>query len=53
MTKDQTDYLENWLFRANEDLAVIDNLFKTDPLYMQVQFVFMLNKQLKNSLKLF
>lgn len=31
MTKDQNDYLENWLFRANEDLSVIDNLFKTDP----------------------
>jgi Uncharacterized conserved protein related to C-terminal domain of eukaryotic chaperone, SACSIN len=26
MTKDQNDYLKNWLFRANEDIAVIKNL---------------------------
>ncbi len=31
MTKEQDDYLKNWLYRANEDIAVIDNLFKTDP----------------------
>ncbi len=24
MTKDQNDYLKTWLFRANEDIAVID-----------------------------
>jgi HEPN domain-containing protein len=26
MTKDQNSYLKNWLFRANEDIAVIENL---------------------------
>jgi HEPN domain-containing protein len=26
MTKDQNDYLRNWLFRANEDIAGIKNL---------------------------
>jgi len=31
MTKDQKDYLKNWLFRANEDIAVIENLFKFEP----------------------
>jgi HEPN domain-containing protein len=25
------DYVEKWLFRANEDLAVIDSLIQTDP----------------------
>jgi len=31
MTKDQNDYLKNWLFRANEDIAVIENLYKSSP----------------------
>ena len=31
MTKDQNEYLKNWIFRANEDIAVIENLFKSDP----------------------
>lgn len=31
MTKDQKDYLSNWLFRANEDIAVIENLFESGP----------------------
>jgi len=31
MTKDQNDYLATWLFRANEDIAVIENLYKSDP----------------------
>lgn len=30
MTKDQDDYLENWLLLANEDIAVIDSLFTSD-----------------------
>ena len=30
MTKDQNEYLKNWLILANEDIAVIDNLFKSD-----------------------
>ena len=31
MTKDQYDYLKNWLFRANENIAVIENLFESGP----------------------
>jgi HEPN domain-containing protein len=30
MTQDQNDYLKNWLFRANEDIAVIEHLFKAE-----------------------
>mgnify|MGYP001792172715 CR=1 FL=1 len=29
MTKDRYDYLKNWLSRANEDIAVIQNLFES------------------------
>jgi HEPN domain-containing protein len=29
MTSDQNDYLKNWLFRANEDILVIENLFES------------------------
>ena len=31
MTKDQKDYLNNRLFRANKDIAVIENLFESGP----------------------
>ena len=31
MTKEQNDYLATWLFRANEDIAVIENLYNSDP----------------------
>jgi HEPN domain-containing protein len=31
MTKDQNDYLKKWLFRANEDIAVIEKLFESEP----------------------
>jgi HEPN domain-containing protein len=27
MTEDQNIYLKNWLYRANEDILVIENLF--------------------------
>ena len=29
MTKDQDDYLKNWLLLANEDIAVIESLYKS------------------------
>jgi HEPN domain-containing protein len=29
MTSDQNDYLKNWLFHANEDVLVIENLFES------------------------
>jgi HEPN domain-containing protein len=28
MSTDKSDYISNWLFRANEDIAVINNLIK-------------------------
>lgn len=31
MNDDLRDYVDKWLFRANEDLAVIDHLIQTDP----------------------
>jgi HEPN domain-containing protein len=31
MTNDQNDYLKNWIFRANEDIAVIEKLFESGP----------------------
>jgi HEPN domain-containing protein len=31
MNDDLKDYVDKWLFRANEDLAVIDRLIQTDP----------------------
>lgn len=31
MTDDRIEFIKNWLFRANEDVAVIENLFQTDP----------------------
>jgi HEPN domain-containing protein len=31
MNTDQVDYLKNWLFRANEDLLVRENLFSSQP----------------------
>ncbi|HBE42284.1 MAG TPA: hypothetical protein DDW27_13955 [Bacteroidales bacterium] len=31
MTKYQNDYLKTWLFRPNEDIAVIEKLFESEP----------------------
>ncbi|HOW39492.1 MAG TPA: HEPN domain-containing protein [Bacteroidales bacterium] len=31
MNNEANEYLKNWIFRAKEDIAVIDNLYKTDP----------------------
>ncbi len=33
MTNDQNGYLKNWIFRANEDIAVIENE-ETGPIYI-------------------
>jgi len=48
MIKDQNDYLKNWLFRANEDLAVIDSLYKTDPAFYASTICFHANRQWKS-----
>lgn len=37
MTKDRNDYLENWLFRANEDLADFPRTHDVDFLLMECQ----------------
>jgi len=29
MTRDKSEYLQNWLFRADEDMAVMNNLVKS------------------------
>lgn len=31
MNNEENEYLKNWIFRAKEDIAVIDNLYETDP----------------------
>jgi HEPN domain-containing protein len=31
VTDDLRDYVEKWLFRANEDIAAIDRLIQSDP----------------------
>jgi len=31
MKKEANEYLKNWLFRANEDIAVLETLFKSGP----------------------
>ncbi|MDX9925540.1 MAG: HEPN domain-containing protein [Ignavibacteriaceae bacterium] len=33
MTKDKSEYIENWLFRANEDIAVIASLVNSGAEY--------------------
>jgi HEPN domain-containing protein len=33
MTKDREEYIKNWLFRANEDIAVINSLVKAGAEY--------------------
>ena len=30
MNKEESEYIKNWFFRANEDIAVINNLVKSD-----------------------
>jgi hypothetical protein len=35
MNDDLRDYVDKWLFRADEDLAVIDRLTQTDPALME------------------
>ena len=53
MTKEQDDYLKNWLYRANEDIAVIDNLFKTDPEFYASTICFHAQQAVEKYLKAF
>jgi len=53
MTKEQDEYLRNWLFRAEEDIAVIDNLFKTDPVFYASTICFHAQQAVEKFLKAF
>ena len=53
MTKDQNDYLKNWLFLANEDLAVIDSLYNTDTTFYASTICFHAQQAVEKFLKAF
>jgi len=51
--KEQDEYLKNWLYRANEDIAVIDSLFKTDPIFYTSTICFHAEQAVEKFLKAF
>jgi HEPN domain-containing protein len=53
MITEQEEYLRNWLFRANEDIAVIDNLFNTDPSFYASTICFHSQQAVEKFLKAF
>jgi HEPN domain-containing protein len=53
MTKEQKEYLQNWLYRAKEDIAVIDNLFNTDPVLYASTICFHAQQAVEKFLKAF
>jgi HEPN domain-containing protein len=53
MTKDHEEYLKNWLYRANEDIAVIDSLFETDPKFYSSTICFHAQQAVEKFLKAF
>ena len=53
MTKEQNEYLKNWLFRAKEDIAVIDSLFMTDPVLYASTICFHAQQAVEKFLKAF
>jgi HEPN domain-containing protein len=53
MTKEQDEYLQNWLFRAKEDIAVIDNLFNTEPVLYASTICFHAQQAVEKFLKAF
>lgn len=53
MSNVQDEYLKNWLFRANEDIAVIDSLFKTDPVLYASTICFHAQQAVEKFLKAF
>ena len=53
MTKDQKDYLRNWLFRANEDIAVIKSLFESEPDFYASTICFHSQQAVEKFLKAF
>jgi HEPN domain-containing protein len=53
MTKEQDEYLQNWLYRAKEDIAVIDSLFITDPAFYASTICFHAQQAAEKFLKAF
>jgi HEPN domain-containing protein len=53
MITEQEEYLRNWLFRANEDIAVIDSLFNTDPAFYASTICFHSQQAVEKFLKAF
>ena len=53
MTTDQNDYLKNWLFRANEDILVIENLFESEPEMFSSSICFHAEQAVEKFLKAF
>jgi HEPN domain-containing protein len=51
--KEQDEYLKNWLYRANEDIAVIDSLFKIDPVFYSSTICFHAEQAVEKFLKAF
>jgi len=53
MTKSKSEYIEQWLFRANEDLAVIDRLAGEDIGYYTSSICFHAQQSVEKFLKAF
>jgi HEPN domain-containing protein len=53
MIKEQDEYLQNWLYRAKEDIAVIDSLFITDPAFYASTICFHAQQAVEKFLKAF
>lgn len=53
MTKEKDEYLKNWLFRAKEDIAVIESLFVTDPAFYSSTICFHAQQAVEKYLKAF
>lgn len=53
MTKDKSEYIRNWLFRANEDIAVIQSLSGTNLEYYACTICFHSQQAVEKFLKAF
>ena len=53
MNKEKEEYLRNWVFRAREDIAVIDSLFDTDPVFYSSTICFHAQQAVEKFLKAF
>jgi HEPN domain-containing protein len=53
MTTDQNDYLKYWLFRANEDILVIEKLFSSEPELFASSICFLTQQAIEKFFKAF